>query len=64
MKTKRNDALLSLVVGPPSSADVRALLRDDALFDRIAADVFREYNTTNMITAELPVGTPGAGSHK
>ena len=52
------------MVGLPSSADVRALLRDDALFDRIAADVFREYNTTNMITAELPVGTPGAGSHK
>ena len=43
------------------TTDVRALLGDDTLLNRVAADAFREYNTSNMITADLPPGAPSGG---
>lgn len=40
------------------------MLGDDALLNRIAGDIFREYNTRNMINAKLPAGASGSGAHK
>lgn len=35
-------------------ADVRAVLMDDLLYGRVAAEAFPEYNVKNMISLELP----------
>ena len=36
------------------NADVRAVLMDDLLYERAAAEAFPEYNVKNMISLDLP----------
>ena len=45
---------------PIPHPDVRALLGDDALLNRVAADVFRERNLRDAVSAPLPNAFPDA----